>query len=364
MRDGQRMNELPTLFAEAAIPLGAPSEMLARLARHCEEHARVTVQEQRTIIETNFGRAEILAEQGILRIRAQSDTEVALSVVKMALADHLFALAGEDKPSFAWTGHDAARPDLPYFRTMRVQRSIQVTPRMRRVILAGETDRLDIGGLHVRVLIPPSGRRPCWPHAAPDGRTIWPVGDDALTARVYTIRRIDAERGEIALDVVVHPGHQAPGSRWACTARPGDPVGLMGPGGGPLPAARWYLFAGDETALPAISRMLEELPGSARAIVRIEVADPGEEQPIRSLAKLDVRWLHRGGLAAGSTSLLEDAIADIEWPNDREQLHVWIGCEQATARIMRKRLGEAGIDKKQHTVAAYWRRSDDEDDAG
>ena len=57
---------------------------------------------------------------------------------------------------------------------------------------------------------------------------------------------------------------------------PGDPIHLLGPGGGysPDPDARWHLFAGDTSALPAIAGALEELRSTcpdARGHAVIEV---------------------------------------------------------------------------------------------
>ncbi|MCE3544330.1 siderophore-interacting protein, partial [Escherichia coli] len=98
-----------------------------------------------------------------------------------------------------------------------------------------------------------------WPTMGRDGRPVWPEGDDALIARVYTIRTIDIERGEVDIDMVVHPGNDTPGSTWALNAKPGGIVGMTGPGGGSVEDAGRYLLVGDETALPAIGRILETL---------------------------------------------------------------------------------------------------------
>lgn len=232
-----------------------------------------------------------------------------------------------------------------------------VTKGMRRVTLKGtDVAHFDNGqGLHVRVLIPPAGRVPVWPHAAPDGRTIWPRGEDALTCRVYTIRSIDLEASTLDIDVVLHEDSHAPGSDWVANAMPGERVGLMGPGGGRLNPADWYLFAGDETALPAIARMVESLPRDQRAIAIIEVANEGEQQPIVLPPQVELIWLHRNGAAPGSTTLLEDAIRALSWPQGRGV--VMVGCEYGAARAIRTLLRkERGMDKKNCQVAAYWRR--------
>ena len=60
----------------------------------------------------------------------------------------------------------------------------------------------------------------------------------------------------------------------------------------------WHLLVGDETALPAIGRRLEELPAGSGALVVVEVASPIAQIPLQSAAQLTVRWLHRNGEAA------------------------------------------------------------------
>ena len=75
-------------------------------------------------------------------------------------------------------------------------------------------------------------------------------------------------------------------------AAPGDPVGILGPGGGEGPVADWVVLAGDETALPAIGRILEELPSDARGVAIVEVADAREEQDLPHPPGVALRWLH------------------------------------------------------------------------
>lgn len=349
---------MPLLTAEAVVPLPDPHAVLARLTGRVAELAAVTPSEQGAMIEHQLGRTELVLEAGALRLRVRCADASALAFIKMVLAEHLATAAGAP-PAFAWTGHDAARREIPYFREMTVRAAAAVTPHMRRVVLAGDAAHYAGDLLHVRLLIPPAGRAPVWPHAAADGRIAWPEGADALTPRVYTVRHVDAARGEIALDVVLHAasGEAAtPGSAWARDVRPGDRVGLLGPGGRRLAPADWYLLAGDETALPAIARMAEALPAAARAVLRIEVADAAEEQPIVSAAALDLAFLHRDGAAAGTTELLEQAVRAVPLPQDGRRCHVWVGCEQAQARRIRAGLAERGLDPACRSVAAYWRR--------
>jgi NADPH-dependent ferric siderophore reductase len=347
-----------TRTASTRVALNDPHGVLRRLCAHFAEHGTVTMTEHGRRIETEFGHATLVPEPGALRIEAGGASDTALYVVKMSLAEHVFLLAGEEVAAFAWTGDGGEARHIPFFREMTVRRAGNVTPLMRRVTLAGDVAHFETGGLHVRLLIPPAGREPRWPSAAADGRTLWPTGEDELTARIYTVRRIDRARGELDIDIVVHGDDEdAPGSRWALRATPGARVGLMGPGGGDVGGAERYVLAGDETALPAIARIAEALPATAQAVALIEVADAAEEQPLPSAARLETVWLHRNGAAPGTTRLIETALRGLDWPADLSGIYALVGCEQEAARSIRAFLHkERGMAKKDCLVAAYWRR--------
>lgn len=345
------------LKAEARVPVGDPAAAIAAIATRLADRAAVEWTPAGAVLDSpRFGRMALAADGGLLVIACACATPSALSHAKMAAADAIARHAGPDHPAFAWTGADAGSRVLPFFREMTVASAHPVTPRMRRVVLAGDAAHFDAASLHMRVLIPPAGRPPVWPHADEAGRMVWPKGADALVPRIYTVRALDRARGEIALDVALHDGASTPGADWARGARPGDRVGLLGPGGAPFVPAAFNLFAGDETALPAIARMLEALPADTRAVARIEVEDAGEEQPLRSPAALDLRWLHRSGAPAGTSGLIEAAVRAVTIPPDPSGVRVFAGCEQATARRLRAHLvREAGLDKSRMSIAAYWR---------
>ncbi|MDR6954987.1 NADPH-dependent ferric siderophore reductase [Ancylobacter sp. 3268] len=360
------MTERP-LVALARVKLADPLGTAQALCAHFVAHGAVTRTPTGGVIDSLFGRAELRAEGAHLHLRAEGADATRLYVVRNALAEHLALLVGEDMPAFAWSGDAPIERAIPFFHAMHVAGTRQITPRMLRVTLAGvDVAAFESGaGLHVRLLIPPKGRAPVWPAAAPDGRTLWPKGADALARRVYTVRRVDRAAGSIDVDMVLHEDgcHPAPGSDWAAAARPGDPIGVMGPGGGLPPQADWYVLAGDETALPVIARIAEGLPSGCLVHALIEVADASEEQPIVSKADLRLSWLHRNGAPAGSTDLLERALRGIQWPTDGRG-HVLAGCEHRTARAIRAFLvGARGMAKKDAHVAAYWRQGCSSDTA-
>ena len=354
------MADMPRLLkASAEVVLSSPEDIMKRLCAHFNEHGNVTVTGRCSRIQTGFGTANLEACERCLKLFAEGTDDTALAYVKLAVAEHLLHFAAAERPRIVWQGDGEAGTPLPYFREMRIVRAGNVTPHMRRLTLAGDNlTRFGSGGLHVRLLLPKDRQAaPCWPVTGEDGRPDWLRGGERPDVRIYTIRRIDVARGEVDIDFVMHEGEAMPGARFAATAQPGDIVGMTGPGGGDAAQADWYLLAGDETALPAIARILERLPSTAKAVVRIEVADAREEQPLPSLAGTDIRWLHRNGAAPGTTALLENAVFEVDWPDDGRSVFAWAGCEQRAFRAIRGYLRkERGLAREQHLAAAYWRR--------
>jgi NADPH-dependent ferric siderophore reductase len=182
--------------------------------------------------------------------------------------------------------------------------------------------------------------------------------------RTITVRRADPGAREIAVDIAVHGDHGAAGP-WAATAQPGQPMYLMGPSGAyaPDPAADWYLLAGDETALPAISVALESLSANAIGRVFIEIAEPEDEIPLTAPDGVQINWLYRGGRAdlvgedrAGDNAPLVEAVKTAFWLPG--QVHAFIhGEAQAVMHNLRPYIRkERGVDAKWASISGYWRR--------
>lgn len=354
----------PALVARCDIALTDPATVMRQLHDYFADFGRPAAIADRTCrIDTGYGVACIECGACSLRIEACGRDETALAYVKLAMAEQVLALSRRSgrSPHIAWRGDDAAGRSLPYFREMRVVQTALVTPRMRRVRLAGaDLARFASGGLHVQLLIPPEGAATvAWPTMGLDGRPAWPTGAMELAARFYTLRHINVERGEVEIDFVLHEGGSyMPGAAFAASAKPGDIVGMTGPcGGGTVDVADAYLLAGDETALPAIGRILETLPEAARATVVLDVADEGERQDLRSRAQLDCRWLFRDGREPGTTTLLADAVQVMRRPTSGT-FFAWVACEQNTCRALRSLMRDVmGLSRTEHSCAAYWRRS-------
>jgi len=248
--------------------------------------------------------------------------------------------------------HEAKR------RVLQVRDISRITPKMVRVVLGGE----DLKGFvsaahddHVKLFFPPPGEeRPVFPTPTPNGM-VYPDGVTQLASRDYTPRRYDPAANTLTIDFVLHDA--GPATAWATRARPGNFLGVGGPRGSFIVPDDfdWYLFAGDETALPAIGRRLEELPAAARAIVVAEVADPGEELKFDTQARLELHWLHRDGAEPGDPALLLKAIAALKLPSGEG--YAWVAAEAAVAKPLRRLLvDERGLRKDRVKAAAYWKR--------
>lgn len=193
------------------------------------------------------------------------------------------------------------------------------------------------------------------PHEVTEGRGwAFDEGTEPAPLRTYTVRAVrpasaDAEL-EVDIDFVVHEGGVA--ATWALAAAPGDVVGVNTPREiYALPAgARHQILVGDQTALPAIARILETTPGGVRSTVVIEVPDEAHHLDLPQRPDIETRWVH-GGNGHGATRLAEIVrslpVADADY--------VWMAGEARAARESRKYLRrELELPAERWCTTGYW----------
>lgn len=245
------------------------------------------------------------------------------------------------------------------FRLLQVLRVHAVTPHLLRVTLGGP-DLADFESAsfddHVKVFFPPPGaERPAMPTLGANGPE-FPEGEPRPVARDFTPRRFDRAARELDLEFVLnHPG---PASQWAAQARVGQWLGIGGPRGSfVVPTGfDWHLLIGDDTALPAVARRLEELPAGARAVVVMEVADHSAQIAFDTLADVHEIWRFRAEADAADGDVLLNAVRDLPLPPSGDG-YVWAAGEALSMRAVRQHLtGERGVDKSRIRAAAYWKR--------
>src|SRR5215203_4101976 len=89
-----------------------------------------------------------------------------------------------------------------------------VTPTVRRVVLAGTAAAVSAAGPTVNLLVPRVGDpAPRWPQIQRDGRIVWPQGSHGVALRSYTARRQDPDAGIVEIDFVLHG--DGPATTWA-----------------------------------------------------------------------------------------------------------------------------------------------------
>lgn len=237
------------------------------------------------------------------------------------------------------------RREPPRLRRAEVRRRTVLTPRMTQVVVGGpELIGLDPGlpGASVRLLLPSPGSDelvlPTW-----DGNEFLLPDGSRPILRTLTPRRVEGD--ELTVEVVLH-GH-GPLSTWATTAVAGRPVAVSGTGRGYEidAAAPAFLLAGDESALPAISQLLDALPSPARVDVLVEVGDPAARLDLPDHPRAAVRWID-GSLA--------DAVRAAPLSPGTK---VWAAGEAATMQRIRKHLfEERAIPRADAVVRGYWKR--------
>jgi len=240
-------------------------------------------------------------------------------------------------------------------RPLQLLRIESITPTMRRIVFGGPAlagFRSAAPDDHVKLFFPNEQGEFVTPTMTADGPS-WPEGKPRSPARDYTPRWHDAEAGELAIDFVLHGDGVA--TTWAARARVGDTLVVGGPRGSFVVADDYdhYVLFGDETALPAIGRWLEELDEARSADVYIEIPGQAERQLLSSDADVRVHWLERNGVPAADSRLLEETLRDYELPDG--DTFFWIAAESHRARMMRKFIeGQFGVPQASVRATGYW----------
>lgn len=241
-------------------------------------------------------------------------------------------------------------------RLLDVVKVTDVTPLMRRITLSGDLAGFASPGHadHVKVFFPPPGTAPVEPVLGPHGAE-FPDGTPRPEMRDYTPRAFDPAANTLELDFVLHG--EGPAASWAAQASVGQKLLIAGPRGSlVIPAAfDWHLLAGDETALPAIGRRIEELPAGAKVVAVIEVENAAEEQRFATSADLALHYVHRNGRPAGSTDLILSKLTALAFPPGDG--YAFIAGESGMAKAVRHYLvDQRGFHDQWIKAAGYWLR--------
>jgi NADPH-dependent ferric siderophore reductase len=247
------------------------------------------------------------------------------------------------------------RREPPRFRRVAVRRVEMLSPRMLRVTFAGpelEGLSVDEPAASVRLLLPSSADAelvlPAW-----NGNEFLLPDERRPVIRTFTPRRLDREALELDLEVVIHGKGAA--AAWAEAVAPGHTAAISGPGRGYAidPNAPAFLLAGDETAIPAMSQLLETLPAEIPVQVRIEVTDPDARLALPESPHAVVEWWDLPSGAPPGDAL----VAAVRDANLITGTRVWVAGEAAAVQRIRRHLfDERGLPRAETSVRGYWQR--------
>ncbi|MEV7604964.1 siderophore-interacting protein [Paenarthrobacter sp. NPDC089322] len=238
-----------------------------------------------------------------------------------------------------------------------VLRKERLSPHMVRIVAGGPGFRdyanNEFVDRYVKIVFPQPGvdyQLPLdlWAIRETMPREQWPH------TRTYTIRWVNLEAQELAIDFVVH-GDEGLAGPWAAAAEPGDSLIFTGPGGAynPDTDADWHLFAGDDAAIPAIAACIEALGPEAQGMAFLEVDSAADILPISAPQGLELHWLQRNGVPAGSSELLLDALRTAEWLPGR--VDVFAHGERGYMKGLREILFvQHGLERSQVSLSGYW----------
>lgn len=236
--------------------------------------------------------------------------------------------------------------DLPTPRIERVRHELKrrslvvsgierVTPGMLRITLSGEdlADFVSLGADdHIKIFV--SG------------------ADGTVEHRDYTPRRYDTGACTLVLDFALHEA--GPVTAWAMNAAVGDHLEIGGPRGSAVVSGdfkRWLLI-GDETALPAIGRRIEETPAGHQVTSIAVVTGPQERQDFRTEASLETHWAYRPLDAAHDPAALLAVVRQVPL---EPGTFVWIAAEAAVTRAIRTHfVEERGLPLTWLKASGYW----------
>ena len=226
--------------------------------------------------------------------------------------------------------------------------------------------------------------------------------------RTYTVRDVLEQDGvrTLVVDLVVHEhGPQGPACRWALAAQPGDVVHVIAPhrvgqdyGGTEFAPGRRrdLLLVADETALPAISRIVADIAPDFTGHAFVEVPTRDDILDLDVPEAIEVTWLTRDDAQQGRrlvegvrrflglgaldpTALPAELPSDVDvevWETPRHSssgedisarlrravgadlngLYAWIAGESWLVKALRRSLvTELGADREQVAFMGYWR---------
>ena len=287
-----------------------------------------------------------------------------------------------------------------------VQSVDRLSPSFARITFGGQ-DLADVGtpghvlDQRIKLIFPAAGGLPDLAGRGADWYQAWLALPEASrgSMRTYSIRELVVGEAEtkVVVDFVLHldPESSGPASTWADAARAGDELLIVAPRRGFTQDvgiefspgdARTILLAGDETAAPAIARILEDAHPATQGMAFIEIPHADDILSIEVPEGVQLQWLPRAGAAHGEKllpavldylgttvagSISDTGTEDLVWETPTfsglgevieqdtrpAERYFWIAGESGVVTTLRRHLvKDLGIDRFQVAFMGYWRK--------
>ena len=324
----------------------APMQQM--LLHEAQEHGLpVMAQEDgHLMVGSPFGSFGITAREPGIRLHVRAQSEDNLSVLRDSLLEHLEHFLPHIMADLRWSDAPVAGSLPVNFQFAEVLAVEDLGVDFYRVQLKlARFATFKDESIHFRLVLPaPKVADPEWPSLKENGSIAWPKGEKELHRPVYTARTMDHETGILTVDIYRHDGGRASG--WAAAAKPGDQVAMIGPGGSGILTTPQVTLCGDETAYPALARIVESLPEGAQGQVILANASGARDYPFPTRDGLEVSWCDA---ATGSL-----AAAAQQAQTAKPEAFLWFASEAAEVAEMRKHIKAAGWSKESFYAAVYW----------
>ncbi|MEO0328402.1 MAG: siderophore-interacting protein [Pseudomonadota bacterium] len=345
-----------TINAQTSVVLPEVEKSFARLVNHVSEHGIEcdAISDSKVQFNHEGCSLEFSHDSQQLQIKLNAPTENMLYFLQEAAAAHVMEIDPVAGETLTWAGTSvvSTQTGTPtnFFELKLIQKREILSGIMRLTFSVDNLCDLPRDGLHVKLMCPKfKSVSPKWPSVARNGMTVWPDGKNELHVRYFTIRSIRLAAGEIDIDVVQHKGGMI--SDWAYAAKNGELVGIMGPAGGGVPVVNGeVLLVGDETALPAIARILEELPPLQKGNVVAPASDLQELHSYFPKTNLQYHSIERGRFRGECEGFVKAL-----YTQDLTPTYAWFGGEFSNANSMRKIFkNNFGLTKGNQLSVSYW----------
>lgn len=323
-------------------------EMEAMMLHQAHEHELPVLEQTagRLSIGAEYGSFGITALEGGLRLDVCAEEPDKLHMIREGVVDHLLGFMPDLSGSLKWSDDMKTGQYPPNFQFVEVLSSQSLNADFHRLKIRLDKPELFVSGaLHFRFVLPALGDdNPQWPVLNEAGSTTWPTGDKELHRPVYTARHFNAETGVATVDVFDHEGGRA--IAWAKALTVGARAAITGPGGARIPKVDKLIIVGDETAYPAIGRILDALPQAAGEVLLINHSGAAAYD-LNIPKRMSLTWVRPEGVDK-ITALVETAVSA------EPSALLWFAAEASQADAIRQSDIVKSLPKECCKIARYW----------